>query len=187
MGAPGREMPRSGRQSDDGSRERREDHFLTRRRGGRGDERNGSRTQTERARRSWQEAPLRLTNQRVGLLINFGGNMLVDGLRRVVNDLPPSASPRLRVNQSARAQLCAPSARTGGSAGRPQLRSYDWAGPPTFTWISSSCSAESPEPHATVRLVAIIRGGPTHVITRSSYHHARHGRTQGVDYGRRAA
>lgn len=43
---------------------------------------------------------LRLMNKRVGLLINFGGNTLTDGLRRVVNDLPPSASPRLRVNQS---------------------------------------------------------------------------------------
>jgi len=36
----------------------------------------------------------------VGLLINFGGNMLKDGLRRVVNDLHRSAPPRLRVNQS---------------------------------------------------------------------------------------
>jgi len=37
-------------------------------------------------------------NKRVGLLINFGGNTLEDGLRRVVNDLQPFASPRLRVN-----------------------------------------------------------------------------------------
>ena len=44
---------------------------------------------------------LRLMNKRVGLLINFGGNRLEDGLHRVVNDLQPSASPRLRVNQSA--------------------------------------------------------------------------------------
>ena len=44
---------------------------------------------------------LRLTNKRVGLLLNFGGNTLMEGLRRVVNDLPPSASPRLRVNQVA--------------------------------------------------------------------------------------
>ena len=44
---------------------------------------------------------LRLMNKRVGLLINFGGNTLKDGLRRVVNDLHPSESPRLRVNQSA--------------------------------------------------------------------------------------
>ena len=42
---------------------------------------------------------LRLTNKRVALLMNFGENTLVDGLRRIVNDLPPSASPRLRVNQ----------------------------------------------------------------------------------------
>ena len=44
---------------------------------------------------------LRLMNKRVGLLINFGGNTLKEGLHRVVNDLHPSASPRLRVNQSA--------------------------------------------------------------------------------------
>ena len=42
---------------------------------------------------------LRLMNKRVGLLINFGAHMLKDGLHRVVNDLDPSASPRLRVNQ----------------------------------------------------------------------------------------
>jgi len=44
---------------------------------------------------------LRLSNKRVGLLMNFGENTLVDGLRRIVNALPPSASPRLRVNPSA--------------------------------------------------------------------------------------
>ena len=43
---------------------------------------------------------LRLTNRQVGLLINFGGATLKEGLRRIVNSLPPSASPRLRVNQS---------------------------------------------------------------------------------------
>ncbi len=43
---------------------------------------------------------LRLTKQPVGLLINFGGETLKEGLRRVVNDYRPSASPRLRVNQS---------------------------------------------------------------------------------------
>jgi GxxExxY protein len=42
---------------------------------------------------------LRLTNLRVGLLINFGAESLKDGLHRIVNDLPASASPRLRVNQ----------------------------------------------------------------------------------------
>jgi GxxExxY protein len=42
---------------------------------------------------------LRLTNQPVGLLINFGGATLREGLKRVVNDHIPSASPRLRVNQ----------------------------------------------------------------------------------------
>jgi GxxExxY protein len=43
---------------------------------------------------------LRLMNLRVGLLLNFGGTTLKQGLRRVVNQLPPSASPRLRVNRS---------------------------------------------------------------------------------------
>ena len=42
---------------------------------------------------------LRLTRRPVGLLINFGGATLKEGLRRVVNDYRPSASPRLRVNQ----------------------------------------------------------------------------------------
>ncbi len=42
---------------------------------------------------------LRLTKQPVGLLINFGGATLKEGLRCVVNDYTPSASPRLRVNQ----------------------------------------------------------------------------------------
>lgn len=42
---------------------------------------------------------LRLTGQAVGLLINFGGATLREGVRRVVNDHKPSASPRLRVNQ----------------------------------------------------------------------------------------
>ena len=43
---------------------------------------------------------LRLTNLTVGLLINFGAATLKEGLHRIVNNLPPSASPRLRVNQS---------------------------------------------------------------------------------------
>jgi GxxExxY protein len=41
---------------------------------------------------------LRLTNQPVGLLINFGGATLKEGVRRIVNDYTPSASSRLRVN-----------------------------------------------------------------------------------------
>ena len=41
---------------------------------------------------------LRLMDLRVGLLINFGSALLKDGLHRIVNQLPPSASPRLRVN-----------------------------------------------------------------------------------------
>ncbi|HEX5259321.1 MAG TPA: GxxExxY protein [Sphingomicrobium sp.] len=42
---------------------------------------------------------LKLTKQPVGLLINFAGATLKEGLRRVVNDHVPSASPRLRVNR----------------------------------------------------------------------------------------
>ncbi len=42
---------------------------------------------------------LRLLNLPVGLLINFGQPTLKDGLKRVVNGLARSASPRLRVNQ----------------------------------------------------------------------------------------
>jgi GxxExxY protein len=42
---------------------------------------------------------LRLTNLQVGLLLNFGGGTMKEGIRRVVRDLPPAASPRLRVNQ----------------------------------------------------------------------------------------
>jgi GxxExxY protein len=37
---------------------------------------------------------LRLTNQQLGLLINFGGATLKEGFRRVVNDYDPSASLR---------------------------------------------------------------------------------------------
>ncbi len=46
---------------------------------------------------------LRLTRQPVGLLINFAGATLKEGLKRVVNEHAPSASSRLRVNQSERA------------------------------------------------------------------------------------
>ena len=42
---------------------------------------------------------LRLMNLPVGLLINFGAATLKEGLHRIVNNLKPSASPRLRVNQ----------------------------------------------------------------------------------------
>jgi GxxExxY protein len=42
---------------------------------------------------------LRLTNLQVGLILNFGAGTMKEGLKRVVNDLHPSASPRLRVNQ----------------------------------------------------------------------------------------
>jgi iron complex transport system substrate-binding protein len=43
---------------------------------------------------------LRLANLPVGLLINFGGATLIEGLRRIVNHLPPDASPGLRINQN---------------------------------------------------------------------------------------
>jgi len=47
---------------------------------------------------------LRLTRQPVGLLLNFSGATMKEGVRRVVNDYrqphQSSASPRLRVNQS---------------------------------------------------------------------------------------
>ena len=43
---------------------------------------------------------LRLVEQPVGLLINFGGETLKEGVRRVVNNPRSSASPRLRVNQN---------------------------------------------------------------------------------------
>ena len=42
---------------------------------------------------------LRLLNLRVGLLLNFGAPRMKEGIKRVVNDLPLSVSPRLRVNQ----------------------------------------------------------------------------------------
>jgi GxxExxY protein len=43
---------------------------------------------------------LRLMHLPVGLLVNFGAATLKEGLHRIVNDLSPSASPRLRVNQT---------------------------------------------------------------------------------------
>ena len=42
---------------------------------------------------------LRLLDLPVGLLINFGAPVLKDGLHRIVNKLPPSASSVLRINQ----------------------------------------------------------------------------------------
>ena len=43
---------------------------------------------------------LRLTRQLLGLLVNFGGETLKEGLKRVVNDYKPFAPSRLRVNQN---------------------------------------------------------------------------------------
>jgi len=45
---------------------------------------------------------LRLMHLKVGLLINFNEATLKEGLHRVVDGLPPSASPRLRVNRLSR-------------------------------------------------------------------------------------
>ena len=42
---------------------------------------------------------LRLAKLPLGLVINFGLPKLMDGVKRVVNDLPPAYSPQLRVNQ----------------------------------------------------------------------------------------
>ena len=41
---------------------------------------------------------LRLMNLHLGLLLNFGETTMKEGIHRVVNNLPPSASPALRVN-----------------------------------------------------------------------------------------
>ena len=43
---------------------------------------------------------IRLLGLPVGLLINFGGETLKEGLRRIVNNLAPTESPRLRVNNA---------------------------------------------------------------------------------------
>jgi len=43
---------------------------------------------------------MRLMNLPVGFLMNFGAVTLKEGLHRVVNSLPSSASPCLRVNQN---------------------------------------------------------------------------------------
>lgn len=43
---------------------------------------------------------LRVAQCPLGLLLNFGAPTLKEGIRRVVNELAPSASPRLRVNRA---------------------------------------------------------------------------------------
>ncbi|MEY4957221.1 MAG: hypothetical protein RL409_1478 [Gemmatimonadota bacterium] len=42
---------------------------------------------------------LRLAELPLGLVINFGMPRLMDGVKRIVNDLPPEYSPQLRVNR----------------------------------------------------------------------------------------
>ena len=44
---------------------------------------------------------LKLASLPVGVLTNFGGATLKEGVKRVVNDHVPSASSRVRVNQAA--------------------------------------------------------------------------------------
>jgi GxxExxY protein len=48
---------------------------------------------------------LRLTGLQAGLLINFNTERLKNGVQRIVNGYVPSASPRLRVNQSSHTKL----------------------------------------------------------------------------------
>ncbi len=43
---------------------------------------------------------LRLSQLPLGLVINFGRDTLMDGVKRVVNNLPPAWSTQLRVNQT---------------------------------------------------------------------------------------
>lgn len=45
---------------------------------------------------------IRLMNLRVGLLINFGGETLKEGLKRIVNQLAPEQSSVLRINRKER-------------------------------------------------------------------------------------
>lgn len=48
---------------------------------------------------------LRLLGLQVGLLVNFGAATMKEGLHRVVNGLPASASSRLRVNRLPGSQI----------------------------------------------------------------------------------
>jgi iron complex transport system substrate-binding protein len=43
---------------------------------------------------------LRIMNLNVGLILNFGAATMKEGIKRVVNDLPPSSGSRLRVNRT---------------------------------------------------------------------------------------
>ena len=61
---------------------------------------------------------LRLLHLPVGLLINFGAPTLKEGLTRIVNQLDPSASPRLRVNRESSA-AAGPLAQTSADRKRP--------------------------------------------------------------------
>jgi len=81
---------------------------------------------------------LKLTNRRVGLLINFGAATLREGLHRVVNGLPASASPRLRVNNLAGTGVPADAQRaaTVVVVGRDGRRGRGWfVRPQKLIWI----------------------------------------------------
>lgn len=45
---------------------------------------------------------IRLMNLNLGLLINFGGETLKEGLKRIVNQLAPGQSSALRINREVR-------------------------------------------------------------------------------------
>lgn len=59
---------------------------------------------------------LRLSDRRVGLLINFGAPVLKDGLKRIVNDLPATRSPALRINRPSAVLRGSASPRENGSS-----------------------------------------------------------------------
>ena len=61
---------------------------------------------------------LRLDHQHVGRLINFGAATLKEGLHRVVNNLAPSASSLLRVNQGVGNQPTAPAPSGADQGGK---------------------------------------------------------------------
>ena len=64
----------------------------------------------ELARKHWMKVRtyIRLINLPVGLLINFGGETLKEGLRRIVNNLAAEVSPGLRVNHQTEGAVAVP-------------------------------------------------------------------------------
>lgn len=96
---------------------------------------------------------LRLMQQPVGLLMNFGGATFKEGIRRIVNNHTSFASSRLRVNQfhiAARANrslIAAPSPSNGIAA------TAIFA----FTLAAPACSASNRRAAASVRSPAALR------------------------------